>query len=327
MQLIIDTEGAQVLLKDGAFLIRDGKGGKAISPAELDSIAITAGVMISSDAIALAIQHDVPILLFGHISKAQTRLWKPCFERIAALRRHQARFFESAEAMVWLLDLLAYRTQAQIENLKYLQKGGSRLTLVQPIRQLRRKSRALEQFRRKPPKECRQQLMEIENSLTRIYRQAQGRALLHRYTFLGCRRYPAKDVFSAGVNYLYDLLYAVVEGALYAVGLNPHLDILQVGGYKASSLSSGLAEPFLPRAGRLMIGLCLDKELPASFFSENQHGIHLTGKGKVLIALVFRNFLRRKITFLQQEASVKNHIYFAAARLAQQVWAQNETQR
>ena len=125
MQLVLDTKGLEVIKKDGVFHIKGEKGSKAISPAKLDSIAITASVMISSDAIALAIQHQVPILVFDRIGKAKARLWSPYFESIATLRRHQVRFAESPESMAWMLELFALKTEAQIENLRYLKSRRS----------------------------------------------------------------------------------------------------------------------------------------------------------------------------------------------------------
>ncbi len=323
MQLVLDTKGLEVIKKDGVFHIKGEKGSKAISPAKLDSIAITASVMISSDAIALAIQHQVPILVFDRIGKAKARLWSPYFESIATLRRMQARFIESPEAMAWMLDLFALKTEAQIDNLKYLKSRRSVLSLAlgQPISYLRRKSRSFEEFRDKLPEECRQQVMGVEGTLARIYWQAVGNALPSRYSFQGRSRRPAKDIFNAGINYLYGMLYSVVEGALFSVGLDPHLGILHADEYNKPTLAFDLIEPFRPWADRLLVEMCMDKQLKESFFTKNQYGIFLNKSGKAFIIPAFNDYLRSTTTYLHQESTVKNHIYFTAGRLAQRIRA------
>lgn len=323
MQLVLDTKGLEVTRKDGVFHVKGIKGSKAISPAKLDSIAITANVMISSGAIALAIQHQVPILVFDRIGKAQARLWSPYFESIATLRRMQARFAESPEAMAWMLELFALKTEAQVDNLKYLRSRRSVLDLAlgQPISYLRRKSRGFDEFRDKLPEECRQQVMGVEGTLARIYWQAVGNSLPSRYAFQGRSRRPAKDIFNAGINYLYGMLYTVVEGALFAVGLDPHLGILHADEHNKPTLAFDLIEPFRPWADRLLIEMCMDKQLKESFFAKNQYGIFLNKDGKAFIIPAFNDYLRSTATYLHQESTVKNHIYFTAGRLAQRIRA------
>ena len=45
----------------------------------------------------------------------------------------------------------------------------------------------------------------------------------------------------------------------------------------------------------------------------------LNKEGKAAIIPLFNDFMRSKTTYLQQESTVKNHIYFTAGRLAQRI--------
>lgn len=323
MQLVLDTKGLQVTKKDGVFHIASEKGSKAISPAKLDSIAITASVMISSDAIALAIKHQIPILVFDRIGKAMARLWSPYFESIATLRRLQVHFSESPESTAWMLDLFALKTEAQADNLRYLKSQRSilGLSLGGAISNLRGNSRNFEAFRDKLPEECRQQVMGVEGALARIYWQAVGSSLPSRYAFEGRSRRPAKDIFNAAINYLYGMLYSVVEGALFAVGLDPHLGILHADEHNKPTLAFDLIEPFRPWADRLIIEACIEHHLKPEFFAKNQYGLFLSKPGKAFLIPLFNDFLRSTRKYLQQESTVKNHIYALAARLAQRIRA------
>ena len=47
--------------------------------------------------------------------------------------------------------------------------------------------------------------------------------------------------------------------------------------------------------------------------------------GKTYFIPLFNDFLRRTTTYLHQESTVKNHIYFTAGRLAQRIRVVMET--
>lgn len=321
MQLVLDSKGLQLSTKDGAFLLESENGKRLISPAKLTSIAITANVILSSSAVVLAIKHSVPILFFNRIGKAQARLWSPYFESIATLRRQQIRFCESVEATSWIIDLFALKTAGQIENLRFLKGHTTRFAtgIDSTIRQMKQQSRKLEDHRESLPEECRQQLMGIEGNLAKQYWQCLGNALPRKYSFQKRSRRPAEDIFNASLNYFYGMLYSVVEGGLFAAGLDPHLGILHADEYKKPTLAFDLIEPFRPWADRLLIQACWQNQLKKDFFTKNQHGLFLNKNGKAFLIPLLNDFLRQDLEYLGREASAKNQIYHLAGRLAQRI--------
>lgn len=325
MQLVLDSKGLQLSVKDGVFLLESENGKRLISPAKLTSIAITANVILSSSAVVLSIKSQVPILFFNRIGKAQARLWSPYFESIATLRRQQIRFCESVEATSWIIDLFGLKTAGQVENLKFLKSHTTRLTtgIETSIRQIKRHSRKLEDHRESLPEECRQQLMGIEGNLAKQYWQCLGNALPRKYSFQRRTRRPAEDIFNAALNYLYGMLYTVVEGGLFAAGLDPHLGILHADEYKKPTLAFDLIEPFRPWVDRLLLQSCWQDQLKKDFFTKNQHGLFLNKKGKAYLIPLLNDFLRQDLTYLGREASAKNQIYYLAGRLAQRIRTTN----
>jgi len=323
MQLVLDTSGLQVTKKGGSFHVASEKSSRTISPAKLDSIAVTANVLLRADAVRLAIQHRIPILFFDHIGKARARLWSPYFESIATLRRGQVHFCESNEATAWMIDLFALKTEAQIDNLRYLKsrRGAWTRTIDQAVKSIRRQNRQFENLREYLPDECRQQMMGTEGTIARMYWQALGGGLPRPYGFDKRSRRPAEDIFNAALNYLYGMLYSVVEGGLFAAGLDPHLGILHADEFKKPTLAFDLIEPFRPWVDRLLIQQCLNRELKKEFFTKNQYGLFLNKTGKAFIIPLFNDFLRSERNYLQQNSTVKNHIYFLGARLAQRIRA------
>lgn len=323
MQLVLDTRNLHLQKKGDSFYIKSEKGSRTISPVKLTSIAITAHVQIDSDAVVLAIKHQVPILFFDRIGKMKARMWSPYFESIATLRRQQLRFTESVEATAWMVDLFQLKTEEQVINLQLLQrhKFGLSFSLPQAIHSLKKQSRSFEQYREQLPEECRNSMMGTEGTAARSYWQAVGNSLPKEYAFQGRSRRPAEDHFNAALNYLYGMLYSIVEGGIFAAGLDPQLGILHTDAHTKPTLAFDLIEPFRPMTDRLLITLCLEHKLLKSHFTANQHGLFLNKEGKAFLIPLFNDYLRTKQLWLKREASFKNHIYFLAGQLAQRIRA------
>lgn len=321
MQLVLDTKGLKITVKSKSFHIISEKGSRTISPAKLESIAITATVEIDSRAIVLSIENQIPILFFNFFGKAKARLWSPYFQNIATLRRMQVKFCETTEASVWLTDLFWLKSKGQIENLRYLTRRQPKYigALNRAISSIEKNNRSFEQFHNKIPKNCQQQMMGVEGNIAHIYWQMIGNCQLKAYTFQKRSRRPAEDAFNAALNYLYGMLYSVVEGGIFAVGLDPHLGILHSDEYTKPTLAFDLIEPFRPWIDKLLMEQCFEKKLLSSFFSKNQFGLFLNKHGKAFIIPLFNNFMRKEIKFQNKETSVRNHIYNMAGRLAHRI--------
>jgi len=321
MQLVLDTSGLKLTKKGSSFHIVSKKGSRTISPNKLTSIAITSNLTISTGAVVLAIQRRIPILFFDRIGKAKARLWSPYFESIATLRRHQVKFLESSDACDWMVDLFNIKSLGQIQNLEFLKRNRLRAmnALGKSIKSMNHHNRSFEKFRNQLPESVRNNIMGVEGTIARIYWQSLGGALPSKYIFQGRSRRPAKDIFNAAINYLYGMLYTVVEGGIFAAGLDPYLGIFHADEYTKPTLAFDLIEPFRPWVDQLLLEECFQNRLEAKYFTPNQHGIFLNKHGKAYIIPLFNDFLRSKRKFLNRESSNKNHIYHLAGLLAQRI--------
>lgn len=322
MQLILDTKGLKLLKKRNSFLVEPAEGAsRTISPKKLSSIAITQSVMISSEAVILAIKNEIPILFFDRIGKAQARLWSPYFGSIASLRRSQIKFAESPKATQWIIKLFELKTEGQVDNLKYLASrnpvGASELHKA--IGSIRGKFKTMSRFKNQVLAEAQKKMMGTEGAIAAIYWRSLGNNLPVEYQFQKRSRKPAEDEFNAALNYMYGMLYSIVEGALFAAGLDPHLGLLHSDEYNKPVLAFDLIEAFRPWIDRLLMEECLLHTLEKDFFTKNQFGLFLNKSGKAYIIPLFNDFLRSPRLFLGNETSVKNHIYQLAAKLAQRI--------
>lgn len=321
MQLVLDSKGLKVRKKSGVFLLESDKATRSISPGKLSSIAITADVEISTAAILLALKNQIPILLFDGIGRPKGRFWSPYFSSIATLRRQQVLFAELVEATNWLINLFELKTDGQLDTLRYLRqkKKGLNVALTTASNSIKRNSNKLDGFRTLILDKARPSILGTEGNIARIYWQAIGNALPRPYRFQNRSRQPAEDIFNAALNYLYGMLYTVVEGAIFAAGMDPHLGLLHVDAHDKPTLAFDLIEPFRPWVDKLLITECFEENLERKFFTKNRYGIFLNKKGKAYIIPLFNDFLRSKREYLGQESTVKNHIFFLAGNLAQRI--------
>lgn len=321
MQLVLDSKGLTLSVKNRSFLVESANSSRTIGPKKISSIAITATVMISSEAVVLAIKNQIPILFFDKVGKAQARLWSPYFESIATLRCQQVKFAESPLATAWMVDVFGIKTDRQVKNLQYLQnrRPSFSAALADTVSKMRDQEKALDKFKTQVIADCRQPLMAAEAVLARYYWQALASAMPDSCSFGKRSRQPAEDPFNATLNYLYGMLYSTVEAALFAAGLDPHLGILHADEHNKPTLSYDLIEAFRPWVDRLLIEQCLEQHISSDFFNQNQYGYFLNKTGKAYIIPLFNDFLQSERRFQERQSTVRNHIYRLAGQLAQRI--------
>lgn len=321
MQLILDTKGLTLAKKNGIFHVFNEKSERVISPGKLTSIAITANVRIDASAVLLAVKHEIPILFLDNIGRPQARLWRPYFSSISTLRRQQVYFADHPAATAWMIDIFELKAQGQIDTLQFLKNTGPGLKsgLTKAISTIKSNSHNLENFRENLLGKVQKNMMGVEGAIARVYWIAIGGNLPRNLRFQQRSRRPAKDIFNAAINYLYGMLYTIVESATLAAGLDAQLGLLHADEYTKPTLTFDLIEPFRPWADKLLIKACIEKKVAPEFFTKNQYGIFLNKAGKAFFIPLFNEFLRNEVEYLGQTSTVRNHIFTLPARLANRI--------
>lgn len=311
MQMVLDTKGLRLEKHRGMFLVTPPTGEpRTISPRKLTSIAITQEIWVSSAAIGLAASHEIPILLHHANGKVIARLSAPNFTSIASLRREQLRFVEHTEAGRWIVGLYLLKTQQQQENLRRL--NPSSIAAAQIDEQIGK----FEQLATLPFSEAAPKIMQTEAVIARYYWQELAQMIP---AFEKRSRRPAQDSFNAALNYLYGMLYTVVENSLFAVGLDPHIGILHADEYNKPVLAFDFIEPFRPLVDWLLITSYQEGNLQAAYFSKLKDGIFLNHPGKAFFIPLFNQWLRTENIWGGHKASPKSHIYKLSGHFAQKL--------
>lgn len=325
MQLVLDTNGIIVKVRNAAFWIISKTQQRTISPTKITSIAITQDCLLSSAAIRLAVKHQIPITFFNTTGKPQAQLWSPYFGSIAAIRRQQIFFLEKPQATQWIISLFRIKAAHQIQNLQWLlnRKPGLRTQLEQTIATVQKLPETMQPLADQLPKAVQNSLMGIEGAAARAYWQAISTALPPDWQFTTRSRRPALDNFNAALNYLYGMLYSTLESALFAAGLDPHLGILHSDEYNRPTLSFDMIEPFRPWIDRLLLELILEGKLTADAFESRDGGIFVARKGKEILIPAFNERMLATARFQEQDSKRRNHINRFVGTFAQKLLAQD----
>ena len=121
------------------------------------------------------------------------------------------------------------------------------------------------------------------------------------------------------------MAYTVVEGAIFAAGLDPQLGLLHADTKGKATLSFDLIEPFRPWIDRLLTEECLKGNIKKNFFTSNQYGVTLNKHGKAYVIPLFHKFMRTSRKFEQKELSNKNQIYHFAGKLSNRITTFQQT--
>lgn len=296
MQLYLDSFGAFLAVRHGTFLVRLREAGEHTFPTrQVQAILLTKGTAMSTDALLLAVEHDIPVLLIDantHRPLAQVYAGRP--GSIATIRKNQALFSRQAEGMAWVAGVIAQKIEHQRQLLRTLADHPDappdwRADLPSTDRVIAGLQRSFTQWT--PPAEWNAEAQDKaaatfrgqEGTASRLYFQQLTKRLDGRLDFAGRQKRPAYDPFNALLNYLYGMLYTHVHLALLKAGLDPYLGVLHADQYgDRPTLVYDFIEPYRPWADAVAVALALEGLVDASVFEENSptDGLWLSRAGK-----------------------------------------------
>ena len=281
MQLVLDTNGLSLKKRNNSFWIVSKKHRRVISPHRISSIAVIRDCMISTAAIRLAIKHKIPIFFFNYAGNAEGSLWSPYFGSIATIRRNQLKLAETEAATNLIVDWFQLKMERQEICLEFLAATyGETNKIRQTQKQLSLQSAKMNNFRHFPIVECRGSLLGTEGSAAKAYWRTISATLPENWQFPERSRRPAKDYFNAALNYLYGMLYNLVENASLAAGLDPMLGFFHVDNYLKTTFVFDAIEVFRPWVDQLLILSIHEQVQQKQFFETVKDGVKLSKLGR-----------------------------------------------
>ena len=298
VQLVINTFGASLKRKGDRFVIRAGANKMAVAAQKVQSILITTAVYLSSDAIVLAVAHNVDIVFLDKFGDPFARVWPPRMGSTAAIRRRQLETAEGPEGLSFAREWVAAKVRNQAEFLEELsqRRPGQRATFATAIESIRSSLAQVDKVYGTLD-EQRGRLLGLEGSAGRAYFACLGQLVPEAYRFEGRSRQPAHDGFNAMLNYSYGVLYSMVDRACICAGLDPFLGYLHTDNYNKPSLVFDIIEPFRILAERATLLLFTGRRVRAEFFEPVPGGVALSKAGRAEFMPYYNERLDRPVKY------------------------------
>ncbi len=325
MQLVINTYGGFIRKKGECFEVSTDEQKKEISARKVQSILITTSVLISTDAILLAHEHNIDIVFLDHYGKPFSRVWHSKFGSTAYIRRKQIEFSENEKglelAKSWIARKLEHQT-GLLESLKKTRKNKAE-ELNQYISFMSKSRNKLLLIEGKRIDTVRKQVFALEAGAGKVYWKAVSFILPEPYKFSGRSRNPAKDEFNAFLNYGYGILYSKTERGCILAGLDPYIGFLHTDNYGKKSFVFDMIELFRIYADETVISLFSRRMIKRDMVRKIQNGLVLEKSGKELLIGEFNKAMEETLNYGGRNIKKDNIMEYECHRLANEFIGRN----
>lgn len=317
MQLVINTPGTFITQKDECFRLKQKEKRFDISPLKVESIIISNQAMITSQAIVLALEHNIDIIFLDHFGDPIGRVWFSKMGSTAVIRRKQLEAASGLTGLELAVDMVRHKMENQIRFLKKLMysRPGREPTFREHITIIERCISDLSLPDSKPAK-ARNYVMGLEGTAGRAYFQCLSNIMPEKYRFNGRSRRPAKDPFNAALNYCYGILYGLVEKACILSGLDPYIGFLHADSYNKKSLVFDLIEPFRIYGEQTAVYMFTGKKMKGEYYDSKEEAVSLNQTGKPVVVEAMNKHLDETIRYRRRNVKRRHIVQHEAHRLA-----------
>lgn len=246
MELHLNSYGARLRVKDGLLQVtyaREGKVQKeAFSAQQVRRIFLQKGTSVSIDAVLLAMEYDISLLVTDHFGFPVGRFCSHEPSSTSQIQKAQALVSCRPAGLEYARGWIAEKLRQQHGFMEKLLQHQPAAQKERWAPRLQRHQALREKLLVSPPSAA--TFRGIEGSAGRIFYLMIGQSLPERYRFVRRGLRPAQDPFNAFLNYAYAILYSRVEEALLTAGLNPYLGFMHRDGYRFKSMVYDFIEPF-----------------------------------------------------------------------------------
>lgn len=288
------------------------------APEDVREIAMTPGVRATTEALALALDCGVQVVLIRRDGSAFARLTSGRAGP-SLLRRQQVLFAYHPDAAGWARELVGRKLAGQIRLLQRLDSQGPKGQPEETVRLLALYREKMATLRAGTLEALRPGLMGLEGAASHLYFSQLAMALPASWRFERRSRRPAADPFNAVLNYLYGCLYRTVEGALVRVGLDPGLGILHADQTGRPALAYDWMEPYRVWMDQLAVELCVSGRMARHMLIERNGGVWLDVAGKSVVVPAWYDWMEREVVVGGKRRRRKNHILAEMRAFAQQL--------
>lgn len=333
MQLHLNTYGAYLHVKDAMFDIRrkqpDGAwaSASAVAAHKVKSIWLAPGTALSSDAVGLALRHNIDIVFLENNGHPLGRVWHSRLGSTTRIRKCQLEASLDQRAMQWTCTWLAQKLENQAGFIRDLKKHRAQYHnyLTEKIDKIDALRQAILTMQTGMLDETAIGTVHgLEGTAGRLYFETLSYVLPPAWQFNGRSSRPAQDVFNAFLNYAYGVLYARVEKSLMLAGLDPYVGFLHRDDYNYKSLVYDFIEPYRQWADKVVFTLFSGKKVNQSHTTAITGGCTMNPEGKKLLMESYNEYLENDpIRYKGRNRTRATILLLDAHRFAQELLGKN----
>lgn len=298
MELILNTFGVSLNRDNEGFVINTSEGKQRIPAVGIDSIQISRGAQITSDAVMLAIEHEIEVMFMDKTGKPIGRIWSPKYGSISTIRKGQLNFIYSHNAVDWIKEVLLKKIENQ-QALMLLFNNDEH-----PETDTEKNIARLEDYRNKIRtldgdivNDIAPMLRGWEGQASRIYFSTINAFLPEQFRFNIRSQHPALDITNAFLNYGYGVLYGRIEGALIKAGVDPYIGILHRDDYNRPVLVYDIIEMYRIWVDYVVYTLLAQNVITEEFYSIREDGSYwLEALGRRVLIQSLNDYMDEVIT-------------------------------
>lgn len=320
MDLILHSFGISLSCNNGSFVVsqRDGEQ-KRLTPQGISSIQISRGVQITSDAILLALEYEIEVVIVDRAGRPQGRVWASRYGSISTIRKGQVLFVSSPDAVEWIKEIICQKILHQQALLLTLQTTDPRLQLS-VARAVSRQEEILLKLRSTSATTLRDvapQFRGWEGAAAKIYFETLSPFLPEQYQFSSRSQHPALDLPNALFNYAYGMLYGKIEGILIKVGIDPYVGALHRDEHNRPVLVYDIIETYRVWADYVVITLLCQKVFSDAHYSVSPDGAYwLEPLGRRILIQSMNDYLDELVVLNGLNRSRITHLHLSMQQLA-----------
>lgn len=322
MEIVLNTFGVSLNRDNEAFVITSKDGRQRIPVDDIKSIQISRGAQITSDAVMLAVEHEIDVMFMDRKGYPVGRIWSPRYGSISTIRKGQLNFTASHAALEWIKEVIMQKMENQQALMLLLQPRDTALE-----RERKRNIDRIEDYRNKVSKlegeivsDVAPTLRGWEGQASRIYFSTIVKYLPEEYQFEQRSKHPAMDVTNAFLNYGYGVLYGKVEGALIKAGVDPYIGILHRDDYNRPVLVYDVIELYRIWVDYVVFTLLAQNGVTEEYYSVREDGSYwLEPLGRRILIQSLNDYLDETISKGGVVRSRLTHLNLYVQNLAQKL--------
>lgn len=325
MQIFINTYGTYLHVKDEMFEIRvrESKEEKFktnhIAAHKITSFVVSKGAAITTDAIALALKHNIDIVIVENDGHPMGRFWHSKLGSTTKIRKQQLEASLNKDGLAWVKNWISEKLENQAEYLMDLAKHREALRgeLQEKAKKISEYKGRVQELDGNQVQDVADMLRAMEGNAGRVYFDGLSTAIPKEFRFEGRSFRPAKDAFNSMLNYAYGILYSRVERSLMLAGLDPYVGFMHRDDYNMKSLVFDFIEPYRIHAERCVFGMFSTKKVNKTYFNDITGGISLNQEGKPVLVEHFVKYLDQdQIRYMGRNQSRANAMQMDAHKFA-----------